>query len=325
MEEYMKGTRALLFSFFVLFCFTITAQGAILFSLDLPKDVTIPAKAQVTAITYEKALPEYGDCAGGEACYVMALKKAGVSMTQDQIHKASTLTMIRGCGAWELYVATMNLGITGDFYNIWGFKTKSDRQYYLDALKYFISQGYPVMISWDEDPKAVVDDFCAFALATGYDDETELVTILDPYRGPETGRTIKYGDFLNQWQFDFSDKTYGLFMYVIKGQDKNYKEKLKSVTVPLAAGETAAFVYKNLTPNKSFLIFGFDKDKMVLQTEVINSSNESQWKEIINDWQDRWTSFRDIETFTLNLTCQKGQGTVTLTYDPRDGELSQKK
>jgi hypothetical protein len=325
MEEYMKGTRALLFSFFVLFCWTITAQGAFLNSLNLPKDVTIPAKAQVTGITYEKVLPEYGDCAGGEACYVMALKKAGVSMTQDQIHKGSTSTKAIGNTTFDLYVAAMNLGITGEFYNIWGFKTKTDRQYYFKALKYFISQGYPVMISWDEDPKAMIDDFCAFALATGYDDETELVTIVDPYRGPETGRTIKYGDFLNQWQFDLSDGTYQLFMYVIKGQDKNYKEKIKSVTVPLAAGETASFVYKNLTPNQSFVIIVFDKDKMVLQGESINNSNEVAWKEIINDWQDRWCWYIDIVTCTLNLTCQKGQGTVTLTYDSRDGELYQKK
>jgi hypothetical protein len=317
----MKKTRILLLSFFFLFSWIIIAHGALLISLDLPKDITIPPTAQITGITYEKVLPEYGQCTGGEACFVMALSKYGIKKTQDDIHKASTRRKVSGSNARDLYASAMNLGITGEYYNIWGFKSGKDRKYYFDALKYYISEGYPVIILWNEDPKIMIDDFCSFALVVRYDDKTEQVTILDPYRGPEAGRVITYDDFLDQWQYDLSDGTYGLFMYVIEGQDRSFKEKLKTVSSHLESGESLDLVYNNLTPNKSFVILDSDWKNMAIWAEAKTADGELMWSEYLNDSESDWCWFMDVATYTLHFECRRGQGNVSATYNPQDGEL----
>jgi hypothetical protein len=301
-----------------------TAQSAVMFSLNLPKDITIPPKAHIENITYEKVLPEYGECAGGEACVVMALGHYGVKLTQVDVHKASTTSNTRGCMEYELYTVGMNLGIEGGFYDIWGFKSRKDRNHYLDALKYFISQGSPVIVSFDREPDKYVDDFCGFGLAVGYDDSTSQITILDPYGDAETGRNIGYDEFLDRWQYDLKDGGREFMMWPIKGQNKPYKEDLKKIAVHLSSGQTVDYVLNSKTPNDVFVLAHFDKSKMVIEAEAKNASNEQQWKENLNDWTNDYATFRDGGFFSIHITCLKGEGDLTLTYEANDLDLYKK-
>jgi hypothetical protein len=317
-----KRLLPLTVALFSLICVN-TAQSAVILTLNLPKDITIPPKAHIENISYEKVLPEYGECAGGEACVVMALGHYGIKLTQADVHKASTTSNTKGCGGYEMYTAGMNLGIEGAAYDIWGFKSKKDRRSYLGALKYYISQGYPVIVSFDENPDKYVDDFCGFGLVVGFDDETGQVTVVDPYRGAQTGRDIGYDEFLDRRQFDLTGGDREFVMWVIKGQYKPYNKNLKTVTVHLNPGQTVEYAVNSKTPNNAVMLAHFDKDKMIVEGEVKKGESQ-QWKENLNDWTNDWMYFVDGASYTIRITSLKGEGDLTLTYEANDLDLQKK-
>ncbi|MBN1574283.1 MAG: C39 family peptidase [Deltaproteobacteria bacterium] len=198
------------------------AEGEIKESLDIStkesvkKSITepLPPAAQIE-VDFVQQLPDY--C--GEACFVMAAKRLGMDITQQDVHEASGLKRKRGCYTDDLVRAGLKLGVDADGYWIEDFKTSEEREYYLSVLKYFISLSYPVIISWNEDPNDHdYSSFEHFVLAVGYDDEKEEMTIMDPLLGPAEGRRIAYADFLDRWQWRKWGGAYGLVMYVIKGR-----------------------------------------------------------------------------------------------------------
>ncbi|GEM_PF-6886187 len=197
-----------------LFLSNFAAESGIKNSIDISIKEPLPPTAMIE-VEFVKQLPDY--C--GEACFVMAVKKLGMDITQQDVHEASGLKLKRGCYIVDLVRAGLKLGVDADGYWIEGFKTSGEREYYLSVLKYFISRNYPVIISWNEDPED--HDFSSFehfALAAGYDDEMGEMTIMDPLLGPAAGRRIGYADFLDRWQWKKWNGAYGLVMYVIKGR-----------------------------------------------------------------------------------------------------------
>ena len=200
------------------FLSSYAAEGEIKESLDISTKESIKEPLPPTAmieVEFVQQLPDY--C--GEACFVMAVKTFGMDITQQDVHEESGLKKKRGCYTEDLVHAGLKLGIDADGYWIEDFKTSEEREYYLSVLKYFISQGCPVIISWNEDPDD--HDFSSFehfVLAVGYDDGKGEMTIMDPLLGPAEGRRIIYADFLDQWQWKKLNGAYGLVMYVIKGR-----------------------------------------------------------------------------------------------------------
>lgn len=207
-----KISLILILSF--LFLSSFAAESGMKNSLDLSIEKPLPPAAHID-VEFVKQLPDY--C--GEACFVMALETFGINVTQEDIHEASGLKKKRGCYSTDLVRAGLKLRVDAECYWIEGFKTLEERNHYLDALKYFVSLNYPVIISWNEDPEDHdYSSFEHFVLTVGYDDESDEMKIMDPYTGPAEGRKIAYTDFLEQWQWRNRSGTYGLFMYVIKGR-----------------------------------------------------------------------------------------------------------
>jgi ABC-type bacteriocin/lantibiotic exporter with double-glycine peptidase domain len=209
-----KGKILFVIVFFVLIHSNCFSEELMKDSLDISIEKPLPFHARID-VKFVPQLPDY--C--GEACFVMATKRLGMDITQHDVHEASGLKLKRGCYSDDLVRAGLKLRVDADGYWIEDFKTSEERDYYLSVLKYFISLDYPVIISWNEDPKDhEYSSFEHFVLAVGYDDEKEEMTIMDPYTGPAEGRKIAYADFLDQWQWKKMNGAYGLVMYVIKGR-----------------------------------------------------------------------------------------------------------
>jgi hypothetical protein len=311
---------------FVLFCMAIvlswsfSAYAERKFSFELPAGAVIPSNASVTITKYEKVLLLYGECSGGEAAYVMALSAFGVNLTQDDIHKASGLKKVRGCYADELYYAAMNLGIDMEGY-FPSMKSKKERLSHLNDLKYFISLGYPVVISWDEDPKKVIDDFCSFAVVVSYNDEKQEITVVDPYVGTISGRTFTYKEFLDHWQYDYSDGSYECFMDVIKGKLKAPKDRLKTATFHITEGQTVELAYNEITTDAAYFIVSFEENVLIVSEDILGMDRAKLNGWIINDMDKPNFWIYGGGAFFFKFTSIKGQGDISITYEPKDGDL----
>lgn len=318
----MKKVLFILFCMAIVLSWSFSAHAERKFSYEVPDGAVIPSKASVTITKYEKVLPEYGECAGGEAVYAMALSSFGVSINQDEIHKASGLKKTRGCYSNDLYYASMVLGIDMQSYVITGFKSKKDIQEYLNAIKYFISQGYPVVISWDEDlNKKIMGDFCSYALVVGYDDEGKEITVVDPYNGTEKGRVFSYEVFLGHWLWPESNGTMGFVMDAIKGKLKDPKSRLKTVTFHITEGQTVEIGYLANVSDQVYLLVGFNDSQLVVWEEGLGMDRNPLWERVTNDAENPNIEVWGGGQFYLHFTSRKGQGDISITYEPKDGDL----
>lgn len=321
----MKRVMFIVFSTVILFSLCISAYAERKWSVEIPAGAVIPSKASVTITKYEKTIPTYGDCAGGEASYVMALSALGIDIAQDDIHKASGLKKVRGCASTELYHASINLGIDVESHIIWDLKSKKERLSHINGIKYFISQGYPVVISWDENPKKFIDDFCAFALVVAYDDEKKEITIVDPYTGDMSGRVFSYKEFINHWQWDNSDGSYSYILEAIKGKFKDPESRLKTLTFHIKEGETVELKYNEIIKSVVFFVVEMKENELVTQMELLGQDRSKLNDWIINDGDSPnfWVSGGGV--FYFRFTSLKGEGDISITYEHKDGDLTLKK
>ena len=321
----MKKVVFIVFSTVILLSLCISAYAERKRSFEVPAGAVIPPKASVAIKKYEKTLPIYGECSGDEASYIIALSAFDINMTQEDIHKASGLKKIRGCYSDDLYYASMNLGIDVESYVIRGLKSKKERLTHLNDLKYFISQGYPVVISWEEDPKKLIDGFCSMVVVVAYDDEREEITVVDPFVGTISGRIFSYKEFINHWQWDNSDGTYSLFMDVIKGKLEDPKSRLKTIKFRITEGETVEFIYDETTEDVAFFILNLSEDEIIVSIDILDQDRTKLNKWIINDEDSPNFNVWGGGVFYFHFTSLKDQGDISITYEYKDGDLILKK
>lgn len=313
----MKKLFAAFISILLLLIFIVAALGEEKLNLFLPENVNIPIKTIITT-NYEKVLPEYSKylkyegCAGGEACYVMGLNALGIKVTQEEINKAASLNVATGCNSTSLSFSALNLGIITESYGIYEIQSIEDRNYYLQAIKYFISKGYPIVISWTESPGDLSDDFCSFVLVVGYDDSKNEITVLDPYRGPETGRIFSSKDFLDRWQWDNSNGTYSFIMQVIKGKGQ---PKTKELAFDISKGDKVTLLYEFENTDKNFFWVEYDHKSMTVSIETRDDYNKHLDDWIINDAPSNGFYFYGGGKNYIVIKGVKGNGNVTVKYE----------
>jgi len=315
-KAFVVALCALIVSFFAV---SVYAERE--FSVEMPDKTTIPPVASVHITTYEKASPIYGECSGGEAAYVMALSAFGITLTQDDIHKAAGLKRYRGCNSRELYWASMKLGIDVESHIVLNIASKKERLSYLTSLEYFISQGYPVVISWNEDPGKVTGDFCTYAVVVAYDEKREVITVVDPYTGTIAGRVFTDDEFIKHWQWNNGDGSYGLTMDAVKGNLKDPKSRIKTLTFHIAEGQTVELAYKEITTDSAFFLLDLKGNGLVVAERVLKQDRSELNAWIINDADtpNFWVHGGGMLYFLF--TSLQGQGDITITYEPEDGDF----
>ncbi|MBN2223905.1 MAG: C39 family peptidase [Deltaproteobacteria bacterium] len=302
--------------------FVLPTYGEVKTSLSLPENANIPTKASITT-EYEKVDPNYSKylnyegCAGGEACFVMGLGALGIEMSQEEINKAAEHNITTGCNSRDLYVASLNLGILTETYWIWDIRSNKEREQYLRSIEYFISKGYPVVISWTENPEELIDDFCSFVLVVGYDTEKDEIRVLDPYRGPETGRIFSSKDFFDRWQWDNSDGTYAFHMLVIKGKEE---PKLNELAFTISKGEKVTLLYEFENTGGDFFYADYDHSIMTLSIELRDDYNNYLDDYVLNKANSNSFYFMGGGRNYITITSRKGGGQVKIRYE--SGKLS---
>ncbi len=290
-------------------CLAASARAEIKHRIDdVPKD--IGPKASV-AVTYERQLPDY--C--GEACYVMALTAFGVPITQREVHRASGLTVRRGCFSEDLYAATLVLGIGGEYVVVERFDPALGGRY-LDYLKYLLSRGMPVVLSFNEDPRHHrYDTYEHFVLATGYDDAADTVTIMDPDLGPETGRVLSTDALIDRWQWQNPDGSRGCLLFGIAGLRDGGPAAMGEVGGSLERGQRVDYLYEAESADEYFFFPVFPEDDMVLLIEARDGDGRPVGRWETDDLDNSLFSISGVERVYLTITCVDGSGPWRLRYE----------
>ncbi|MBN2225001.1 MAG: C39 family peptidase [Deltaproteobacteria bacterium] len=267
-------------------------------------------KASV-AVTYERQLPDF--C--GEACYVMALGAFGVPITQQQIHRASGLKAGRGCYSEDLYAAGLVLGVEGEYLLIEDF-SPDEGGAFLDYLKRLLSRGWPVVVSFNEDPRHHrYDTYEHFVLAVGYDDGPGVVTIMDPDLGPETGRLLAYDELIDHWQWENPDGSRGCLMYAIGGMRSGGPAAMHEVEGFLEAGLRIDYLYEAESADEYFFVLDYRQDGMELVIEARDGAGRRICRWETADLDNDIFSLSGVDRAYVTISCVGGGGPWRLLYE----------
>ncbi|MCU0485580.1 MAG: C39 family peptidase [Anaerolineales bacterium] len=135
----------------------------------------------------------------------------------------------------------------------------------IPTLKKFLAAGYPVLIEGETDVDQQYwpsDDLWAghYLLVTGYDDQTQMMIVMDAYR--DYNKQMSYPDFLADWQsFNYvyivvypveQEATIQALMGDEWSMDTNRQRALEKARAEAAADPDSAFAWFNLGSNQVY-------------------------------------------------------------------------
>ena len=156
-------------------------------------DADAPPSILIQNVPHVRQKPGFS----GEACAAMALRKAGLSVGQDDVFNQSGVDPIhgRGCNESELADVLARIGFrTGPgLYPIDPAKADEQFRQHWEALREDLARGVPSIVPLQDAGSG------AFRLVLGHDGPTDEVVLHDPSITKGAHRRMKRGEFLKRW------------------------------------------------------------------------------------------------------------------------------